>query len=248
MVVDRQSVQGGRRIVDLVVAEAMSPSPDLDAAAGLTKVDRSLTGMRLHPKAVRLMHWTNAVAMIVMIGSGWGIYDDDVIVHGLHFSQFFRIGSWAAESLLWHFAAMWLLMLNGFAYLVYGFVTGRFRERLLPVRWGDVVQTVRDTLHLHVAHEDLTVYNAVQKLLYMVAIFAGISQVVTGLAIWKPVQFSWLVDLIGGFQNARLVHFLGMAVLVGFLIVHVILSLLVPSTLRAMLTGGPLVKRRRVRA
>ena len=206
--------------------------------------DRTSKKRRLHPKAVRLMHWTNALAMIVMIGSGWGIYDDDVIIHGLHFSEFFRIGSWAAESLLWHFAAMWLLMFNGLAYLTYGVVTGRLRERLLPIRWRDVVETVRDTLHLHVSHEDLTTYNAVQKLLYIVAILAGVSQVVTGLAIWKPVQFSWLIDLTGGFQNARILHFAGMSILVGFLVVHVALSLLVPSTLWAMLTGGPHVKRR----
>ena len=202
---------------------------------------------RLHPRAVRLMHWTNAVAMIVMIGSGWGIYDDDVIIHGLHFSAFFRIGGWAAESLLWHFAAMWLLAINGLAYLVYGLVTGRLRERLLPIRWRDFVGTVRDTLRFHVAHDDLTTYNAVQKLLYIVAILAGVSQVVTGLAIWKPVQFSGLIDLLGGFQNARIIHFAGMSVLVGFLVVHVALALLVPSTLWAMLTGGPFVKRRKVR-
>ena len=201
----------------------------------------------LHPGVVRLMHWINAFAMVIMIGSGWGIYDDDVIIHGLHFSQALRIGGWAAESLLWHFAAMWLLVLNGVAYLVYGFITGRFRERLLPIRWRDVVKTVRDTLHLHVAHEDLTTYNAVQKLLYIVAILAGVSQVVTGLAIWKPVQFSSLVNLIGGFQTARVIHFTGMAVLVGFLVVHVTLALLVPSTLWAMLSGGPDVERRKVR-
>ena len=203
---------------------------------------------RLHPRAVRLMHWTNAVAMIIMIGSGWGIYDDDVIIHGLHFGDVLRIGDWAAESLLWHFAAMWLLVVNGLAYLVYGLVTGRLRERLLPIRWRDVAGTVRDTLRLRVAHEDLTTYNAVQKLLYIVAILAGVSQVMTGLAIWKPVQFSWAIDLMGGFQNARVVHFAGMSVLVGFLVVHVALSLLVPSTLWAMLTGGPVVERRKGRA
>ncbi len=101
------------------------------------------------------------------------------------------------------------------------------------------MQTVRDTLHLHVAHDDLTTYNAVQKVLYIVVILAGISQVVTGLAIWKPVQFSGFTGLLGGFQATRLVHFGGMAVIVGFLAVHVALSLLVPQTLWAMLTGGP---------
>lgn len=201
-------------------------------------------GRRLHPLPVRIMHWVNAVAMLVMIGSGWGIYNDDVIIRGLHFPPWLRLGSWAAESLLWHFAAMWLLALNGLAYLVYGVVTGRFRERLLPIRLGDLVQTVRDTLRLHIAHDDLTVYNAVQKLLYIAVILAGISQVVTGIAIWKPIQFSGWIAAMGGFQVARIVHFTGMAIVVGFLVVHVALALLVPQTLKAMLTGGPRVAAR----
>ncbi len=203
----------------------------------------SVTVRRLHPLPVRIMHWLNAAAMIVMITSGWGIYDDYVVISGLHFSQTLRLGSWAAESLLWHFAGMWLLAINGLFYLGYGFATGRLRERLLPIRIKDVVATVIDTLHFRIAHDDLTVYNAVQKLLYIVVILAGISQVVTGLAIWKPVQFSPLIDLMGGFQGARLLHFWGMVVIVGFLVVHVALSLLVPSTLWAMIAGGPTVVR-----
>ena len=139
---------------------------------------------------------------------------------------------------------MWLLVINGLAYLGYGIATGRFRERLLPIRPREVVQTVIETLHFHISHEDLTVYNAVQKLLYVVVIGAGMSQVVTGLAIWKPVQFSGLVALLGGFQTARVIHFMGMSVIVGFLAVHVALALLVPQTLWAMLTGGPRVKSR----
>ncbi len=190
---------------------------------------RPATGRRLHPVPVRIMHWTNAVAMLVMIGSGWGIYNDSVIFSVLHFPPWAKLGSWAAQSLLWHFAGMWLLVLNGAAYLLYGVVTGRLRERLLPIRWADILQTVRDTLHLKVAHEDLTTYNAVQKVLYIVVILAGVNQVVTGMAIWKPVQFSGLVALLGGFQTARLIHFTGMAVIVGFLVVHVLLSLLVPQ-------------------
>lgn len=194
---------------------------------------------RLHPLPVRIMHWINAVAMLVMIGSGWGIYNDSVIFGGLHFSSHIKLGSWAAISLQWHFAGMWLLVLNGGAYLVYGIVTGRLRERLLPIRLPDLVATVRDTLRFKIAHDDLTTYNAVQKLLYIVVILAGVAQVVSGLAIWKPVQFQELTALLGGFQSARVIHFLGMAVIVGFLVVHVALSLLVPQTLWAMLTGGP---------
>ena len=202
-------------------------------------VDAGTGRRRLHPWPVRVMHWTNAVTMVVMIMSGWGIYNDSVIFHFVYFPHVVQLGSWAAEHLLWHFAGMWLLMANGLAYLVYGFATGRFRERLLPIRFADIVETVRETLRFKIAHDDLTVYNAVQKLLYIVAILAGIAQVVSGLAIWKPVQFSGLVGLMGGFQDARLIHFGGMAVLVGFLFVHVALALLVPQTLWAMLSGGP---------
>ena len=200
---------------------------------------------RLHPWPVRIMHWINAVAMIVMIGSGWGIYNDSVIFNGLAFPHAVRIGGWAAESLLWHFAFMWVLAINGLAYLVYGIATGRFRQRLLPIRVGDVIETVRETLRFHLAHEDLTVYNAVQKILYIVVILAGILQVVTGLAVWKPVQLAWLVDLFGGFQGARLLHFMGMGVIALFLLVHVALALLVPRTLVSMVTGGPEVGIRR---
>lgn len=206
--------------------------------------DAEISNRRLHPWQIRIMHWLNAVAMIVLIGSGWGIYNDSVIFHGLYFPASLKIGSWAAESLLWHFAAMWLLALNGAAYLAYGLATGRFRERFLPIRVTDVVGTVRDTLRLKLGHDDLTMYNAVQKILYIVVILAGIAQVVSGLAIWKPIQFDRLVDLLGGFQSARLIHFAGMAVIVGFLVVHVALSLLVPRTLLAMLTGGPWLQAR----
>ncbi len=200
-------------------------------------------GRRLHPASIRIMHWINATAMLVMIASGWGIYDDDVIIKGVHFSHYIRLGDWAAWSLNWHFAGMWLLTVNGLAYLGYGVVTGRLRERLLPIRLAEIIHTIRDTLHFKVEHEDITTYNAVQKILYIVVMLAGVSQVVTGLAIWKPVQFSALVSLLGGFQWARTIHFLGMTVIVGFLVVHVALSLLVPSTLWAMLTGGPRLAR-----
>lgn len=198
-------------------------------------------GRPLHPLSIRIMHWINAAAMLVMITSGWGIYDDDVIIRGLHFSGSLRLGDWAAPSLNWHFAGMWLLGINGLVYLIYGVITGRLRERLLPIRLADFIHTVLDTLHFKIAHEDLTTYNAVQKLLYIVVILAGVSQVVTGLAIWKPVQFSGLVALMGGFQAARIIHFAGMTVIVGFLVVHVLLALLVPKTLWAMLSGGPRV-------
>lgn len=202
---------------------------------------RNRGGRPLHPWPVRTMHWVNAAAMLAMIGSGWGIYNDSVIFHFIHFPVWAKLGSWAGKSLQWHFAAMWVVMLNGAAALTYGLLTGRLRRRLLPITVAGLLKTLKDTLHLKLAHDDLSEYNAIQKLLYLVVIAAVASQVVTGMAIWKPVQLSFVITAMGGFQNARLFHFLGMAVIVGFLVVHVLLSFAVPQTLWAMLFGGPRV-------
>jgi thiosulfate reductase cytochrome b subunit len=197
---------------------------------------------RLHPLALRIMHWVNAIAMVIMIASGWQIYNDSVLLGWLRFSTWITIGDGPEGALQWHFAAMWLLMINGLAYLVYGFVTGRFRRKLLPIRPRDVIATVRDALHFRLGHDDITHYNAVQKLLYVGVIAIIIVQVLSGFAIWKPVQLSELATLFYSFQGGRIVHFVGMVLIVGFLIVHVALALLVPKTIGAMLTGGPVVE------
>jgi thiosulfate reductase cytochrome b subunit len=194
---------------------------------------------RLHPLAVRIMHWTNAVAMLIMIDSGWKIYNDEVIFGWLHFPDAITFGPWAQHGLQWHFFGMWMLFVNGLAYVTYGVVTGRFRRMLLPIRRADLVANVRDALRLRLAHDDPTQYNAVQRLLYIGVLLAGVLVVLSGLAIWKPVQFSELLALFYDFQTARLVHFLCMAAIVGFVVVHVTLALLVPHTLVAMVTGGP---------
>jgi thiosulfate reductase cytochrome b subunit len=195
----------------------------------------------LHPLPIRVMHWVNAVAIIIMIGSGWKIYNDDVIFGWLHFPESIVIGKWMQYALQWHFFAMWILVLNGLAYLTYGFVTGRFRRMLLPIRPDELATTIKDALRFRLAHEDPTKYNAVQKLLYIGVILLGIMIVISGLAIWKPVQFSELLALLSSFQLARLVHFLSMTGIVLFMIVHVALALLVPQTLIAMFTGGPVI-------
>ena len=139
---------------------------------------------------------------------------------------------------------MWVLVLNGLAYLAYGLATGRFRRMLLPLRVRDIVATVRDAVRFHLGHDDLTMYNAVQKILYIGVIALIAVQVLAGLALWKPVQFATLTALFGGFEGARLVHFLGMAGICAFLAIHVLLALLVPRTLLAMVTGGPRIARR----
>lgn len=193
----------------------------------------------LHPLPLRIMHWVNAIAIFIMVGSGWKIYNDEVLFGWLHFPEYLTIGKWAQHGLQWHFLGMWILVINGLFYLTYGIVTGRFRRMLLPIRVDDLIANIKDALRFRLAHDDPTKYNTVQKLLYIGVICAGIMIVISGLSIWKPVQFSELLALFGSFQNARLVHFLCMAAIVLFVVVHVSLALLVPQTLVAMMTGGP---------
>jgi thiosulfate reductase cytochrome b subunit len=185
------------------------------------------------------MHWINAIAMIMLIGSGWKIYNDEVLFGWLHFPDWMTFGLYAQHGLQIHFFAMWVLVINGIAYVVYGFSTGRLRRKMLPIRVKEIIADVRDALRFKLAHDDITHYNAVQKTLYVGIMLVIVVQVLSGLAIWKPVQFQELTALFGGFQYARLTHFIGMAAIVGFLIIHVALALLVPKTIGAMVTGGP---------
>jgi thiosulfate reductase cytochrome b subunit len=196
---------------------------------------------RLHPFPVRVMHWINALAIFIMIGSGWKIYNDDVILGWLHFPDSLVIGKWAQYGLQWHFFGMWIFVLNGIAYLTYGIATGRFRRKLFPISIRELLATVSDALRFKLGHDDLTHYNAVQKILYLGVMTVGILIVISGLALWKPVQFSELANLFGSFQTIRVVHFLCMAAIVGFLVVHISLAVLVPQSLVAMVNGGPTV-------
>src|SRR6478752_9027343 len=191
----------------------------------------------LQPAWVRTMHWINAVAMILMIMSGWQIYNASPLFGWLRFSHSITLGGWLAGALLWHFAAMWLLMINGLAYLVTGFVTGRFRKKLLPITPSGVLHDVRAALTFKLGHDDLTVYNYVQRLLYAGIIVVGVLIVLSGLSMWKPVQLYYLVMLFGDYPTARYVHFFCMAAICAFLVIHVLLALLVPKSLRAMIIG-----------
>jgi thiosulfate reductase cytochrome b subunit len=200
--------------------------------------------MKMHPVTLRVLHWTNVGAMIIMIMSGWKIYNDEVLFGFLHFPEAIVLGVWAQHALQWHFAFMWVLTINGLVYLSYGFLSGRFRRLLWPIRPRQVFAEMVKALTFRLPHDDHTRYNAVQKLLYMGVILLIIVQVISGLAIWKPVQFSSLVAIFYDFQGARLAHFLGMVAICLFMAVHITLALLVPRTILAMLTGGPQVDRR----
>ena len=190
----------------------------------------------IHPAWVRITHWINALAVLVMIGSGWEIYNASPLF-GFRFPGSITLGGWLAGALLWHFAAMWVLAINGLVYLALGFLTGRFRRKLLPIRPGEVVADVKAALTFRLSHDDISVYNSVQRLLYVGVILAGVVIVLSGLAIWKPIQLQELTAVFGGYDAARYVHFFAMAAIAGFLVVHVLLALIVPKSLKAMVTG-----------
>jgi thiosulfate reductase cytochrome b subunit len=190
----------------------------------------------IQPAWVRTVHWINAVAIILMIMSGWQIYNASPLFD-FRFSHTITLGGWLGGALLWHFAAMWLLMVNGLVYLALGLASGRFVSKLLPITPSGVISDAKAALTGKLSHDDLSKYNYVQRLLYAGIIVVGIVIVLTGLSIWKPVQLQWLTALFGGYDVARYVHFFCMSAIAAFLVVHVALALLVPKSLRAMIIG-----------
>jgi len=207
---------------------------------GMTAIDASNARERpapvIHPRWVRITHWVNAIAMLVMIGSGWQIYNASPLF-GFTFPKSITLGGWLAGALNWHFAAMWVLAINGIVYVALGFISGRFRRKLLPIWPRQVIADATAALTLKLSYQDLTVYNAVQKLAYVGVLIAGVVVVLSGLALWKPIQLQELTALFGGYEAARYVHFFAMAAIVAFLVVHIVLAVLVPRSLRAMITG-----------
>ena len=201
-----------------------------------SEVHTAPTAKIIQPGWVRIAHWINAVAIVLMIMSGWQIYNASPLFD-FKFSSNITLGGWLGGALLWHFAAMWLLMVNGLVYLTLGFATGRFRKKLLPITPAGVIADTKAALTFKLSHDDLTRYNNVQKLLYAGIIVVGIVIVLSGLSIWKPVQLQYLTALFGGYDVARCVHFICMAAICAFLVVHVALALLVPKSLRAMIIG-----------
>jgi thiosulfate reductase cytochrome b subunit len=198
----------------------------------------SVNTLRIHPLAVRLTHWINAGAIVVMIGSGWQIYNASPLLRFV-FPAWMTLGDWLGGALAWHFAAMWLLAVNFAIYLGYGLISGHVRRRLLPLRPREIRRDAILALRFRLPH-DASHYNAVQRLLYVLAGYGIALAIVSGLAIWKPVQFHPLTALLGGYEVARRVHFLAMAGITKFIIVHLALVAIVPGTLPPMLTGRAL--------
>jgi thiosulfate reductase cytochrome b subunit len=190
----------------------------------------------IHPAWVRITHWINAIALFVMITSGWRVYNASPLFR-FEFPSAVSLGDGLADALLWHFAAMWLFVVNGIVYVTLGLATGRFHRKFLPLRPAEVARDLRSALTGKLSHDDLSVYNSIQRLLYIGVILAGVLVVLSGVSIWKPVQVQELTAVFGGYDAARFVHFFAMAAIAAFLVIHITLAILVPKSLRAMILG-----------
>ena len=190
----------------------------------------------IHPLWLRTTHWLNALAVVIMVTSGWRIYNATPLFD-FAFADYLTLGGWLGGALQWHFAAMWLLAANGLAYLMLNAGSGRLWKKFFPLTpralWADLAAALRG----HLSHADPRSYNSVQRLAYLLVMADSVLLVLSGLVLWKSVQFPVLRELLGGYETARLVHFFAMAGLVGFVVVHVVMVALVPRTLRAMMLG-----------
>lgn len=202
---------------------------------GTEKLTPRGTLRRIHSWPVRITHWVNVFAVFIMMASGWRIYNAAPLLD-FRFPREMTLGGWLGGALQWHFAAMWLFVINGMVYIAYGLVSRHFRSNFLPLTpravWREWVSALRGRIR----HE-LGVYNAVQRAAYCGVILVLAALVLSGIAIWKPVQFQGLAALMGGFEGARWVHFVAMVLVLLFVAVHVVMVALVPRTLLPMLTG-----------
>ena len=194
------------------------------------------TTLKVHPLLIRITHWINALAILVMVTSGWKIYNASPIFD-FSFPDGATLGGWLAGALQWHFAAMWVLAINGLIYLAYGIFSGHLWRRMLPISPKALIHDVLDAMRGKLSHADLSVYNAAQRAAYLGAIALAIGLILSGLALWKPVQFYPLAALMGDYEGARLLHFFCMTGIVLFVIVHVAMVILVPKTFLTMITG-----------
>jgi thiosulfate reductase cytochrome b subunit len=191
----------------------------------------------VHPLWLRVTHWINACAALIMMLSGWRIYDASPVFRQIVIPPSITLGGWLGGALQWHFAAMWLLVLNGIVYVALNVASGRFITKFFPVSPRAVLHDLAAALRGKLSHADLRQYNAVQKVAYLVIVADLLMLVLSGLAIWKSVQFPLLRELMGGYDRARVVHFCAMAVMAAFVVVHVAMVALVPRSLLTMLRG-----------
>ena len=192
--------------------------------------------IKIHALSVRLFHWINAISILVMITSGWQIYNASPIFNAIGFPSSLALGGWLGGGIQWHFAAMWVFVINFLVYALIGIFGGHFKMALFPVSPRSVLSDLGKALRGKLPH-DVGHYNAVQKISYLGVFVLFILVILSGLSIWKSVQFSGLAALFGGYDGARVVHFFCMSLICAFIVMHLALVLIVPSTFLPMITG-----------
>ena len=205
-----------------------------------------------HHWVVRVTHWVNAIALTIMIGSGLRIFNayPAFARKGETFCCYpfehmaipsaLTFGGWLAGARNWHFAMMWVLVVNGLVYLAFIYLHGEWRD-LVPRRgfMRDSREMLRFYLFLRRDHPVQGKHNALQRSTYFAMPIVGAMAVVSGIAIWKPVQLAWLTGLVGGYVWARYWHFVAMLLLVVLSVAHVFMVFAVdPYSMRSMITGG----------
>jgi Ni/Fe-hydrogenase b-type cytochrome subunit len=204
------------------------------------------TAVYEHPWAVRFCHWLNSIALFVMVGSGFQIFrafpslgakipEKDL----LHWPKAFALGGWLAGGLQWHLTFMWIYIGTGLFYLGYQIFSGNYHQLLFTTRdVRGVWPMIRYYFFFGSKPPAEQVYNPLQKLAYTSVLLLGMLSVLTGLAVWKPVQFSWLAWPMGGFHWARIWHFAVMWAILAFLFGHLIMVVLHGwNNFLSMLTG-----------
>ena len=156
-----------------------------------------------HPRWLRLTHWLNALAVLVMVTSGWRIYNASPI-YEFTFPKSITLGGWLGGALQWHFAAMWFLAINGLIYLAFNLFSGRLKRRFFPVSPKGVLHDLWAALRGKLGHADLSHYNQVQRFAYLFVMVDILLLVLSGLVLWKSVQFPLLRELLFGYEGARL--------------------------------------------
>jgi len=190
----------------------------------------------IQPLWLRLCHWINAGAVVLMVMSGWRIYNASPLFD-FHFPKGATLGGWLGGALQWHFAAMWIFGLNGLVYLLFNIITGRFRRRFSRLSFAEFWRDSLAALSGRLKHSDPKHYNMVQKFVYISVVFAVFTLALSGLVLWKSVQFAYLRQMLGGYETARYIHFYSMVFLALFIIVHLIMVVFVPKTLLTIIRG-----------
>ena len=190
----------------------------------------------IHPLWLRVTHWLNALAVVILAASGWRIYNATAFL-GFALPKAMTLGGWLGGAIQWHFAAMWLLAGNGLVYLVFNLISGRLWHKFFPISAQALLADLGAALHGKLSHADPRRYNTVQRSVYLFVMLDTMLLVLSGLVLWKSVQFPLLRELLGGYEAARREHFFAMVALAGFVVIHLSMVALVPRTLLAMIRG-----------